>query len=111
LSKKQDTPSFDIETVFLNNAKWVQGGWIKIGDRHWRVFAASALDESGWFTRRKYAGLLPRQWRMLCDVTAGIPPLNKPSRSVDASAQRRASEAAVDSRFVWANLGCGQSFQ
>jgi hypothetical protein len=33
--------------VFLNIAKWVQGGWIKIGDRHWRVFAASALNESG----------------------------------------------------------------
>ena len=39
------------------------------------------------------------------------PPPNKPSRSVAATAQRGASEVAVDSRFVLADLGCGQGFQ
>ena len=39
------------------------------------------------------------------------PPPNKPSRSVDATAQRGAPEVATGSRFAWADLGCGQSFQ
>jgi hypothetical protein len=112
IPKKQDTPFFDIEAVFLNIAKWVQGGWIKIGDRYRRFFAACALDEGGWYMRRKDAGLLlSRQRRMLCDVTAGTPPPNIPSRSIDATAQRGASEVATGSRFAWADLGCGQSFQ
>ena len=36
---------------------------------------------------------------------------NKPSRSVDATAQRGASDVATGSHFVWADLGGGQSFQ
>ena len=47
MPKKQDTPSFDIESVFPNIARWVQGGWIEVGDQDWRGFAASALDEGG----------------------------------------------------------------
>ena len=33
------------------------------------------------------------------------------SRSVDATAQRGASDVATGSRFDWADLGCGQGFQ
>ena len=47
---------------------------------------------------------------MMCNA-AETRPLNKPSRSVDAAAQKRAPEVAVDSRFAWTDLSNGQSFQ
>ena len=65
--------------------------------------------------RRCLAGLWPRQDNRNRGQHAAsgttTPPPNKPSRSVDATAQRGASEVAVDSRFAWADLGCGQGFQ
>ena len=41
----------------------------------------------------------------------GTRPLNRLSRSVDATAQRGAPEVAADSHFALAHLGCGQGFQ